>query len=89
MPFNYRHTQTKRTFFLAPAATTLHTAAHHSDQSDKQKRDSLQPAHTYIHRLVFPAALRPKASTFFLGFYITHNDAALSVGLLWTNNQLV
>jgi len=28
-------------------------------------------------------------STYFLCFYITHDDAAQSVGLLWTSDQLV
>ena len=30
-----------------------------------------------------------KTFSFSLGFYITHNDASHSVGLLWASDQLV
>ena len=42
--------------------------------------------------IFFSVALRPKAGHNLLileGFYITHNDAPQSVGLLWTSDQLV
>ena len=94
MLFNYRHAQAKRTFFLALVATTLRGAAHHSDQSDQQKRDSLKPAHTYIYRSqprisCGAAAQGEPVSPHSWGSYITHNDATLSVGLLWTRDRLV
>jgi hypothetical protein len=49
--------------------------------------------YTYIYMCVcFSLALQPSAGYGHLvtrGFVITHNDASLSVGLLWTSDQLV
>ena len=42
--------------------------------------------------ILFSVALRPNAGHGLLileGFYITHNDATQSVGLLWKGDQLV
>jgi len=40
----------------------------------------------YVFRATAPSRPRPPHSR---GFYITHNDASQSVGLLWTRDQLV
>jgi hypothetical protein len=45
----------------------------------------------YICINLFPVALQPNAGhgLIFEVFQITHNDAAQSVGLFWTSDQLV
>jgi hypothetical protein len=49
-------------------------------------------AHNKNIFILFSLALQPSAGFGLLvsrGFLITHNDAPQSVGLLWTNDQLV
>ena len=44
----------------------------------------------YIYIYIFPVALRPNEDHgLLIAFYITHNDASQSVGLLWTIDQPV
>jgi len=57
----------------------------------RTSQNSVRYYRVFIHDIFFFGATAPSGPgpPHFLGFYVTHNDAQQSAGLLWTSDQLV